>query len=195
MIVVVAVALLPVMVVVLVSVFVIMVVVVIVVVAVAFDVLVELVVQAGVVDGVVHLVLELVLVNVQDGAHEVEVDLLLGLEGAVVLDTVVEVREVEGHTVALVGDDGSLDVAEHAARLFGDPLADLHEGLGEPRLRVGVVACDGTGESDRAAACLLDGCGLVVLMIVVVAVALLPVMVVVLVLMMMLVFSAHLIIS
>ena len=114
---------------------------------------------------------------------------------AVVLDTVVEVREVEGHTVALVGDDGSLDVAEHAARLLGDPLADLHEGLGEPSLRVGVVAGDGTGESDRAAACLLDGCGLVVLMIVVVAVALLPVMVMVLVLMVMLVFSAHLIIS
>ena len=139
--------------------------------AAAFDLLVQLVVQAGVVHGVVHPVLELVLVHIEDGAHEVEVDLLAGLEGAVVLDAVLHVGEVQGDALALVVDDGGLDVAQEASGLVGDPLADLEQGLGEPGLRIGVEACDGPFQSDGASAGLLDGGRLMlVLMIVVVLV-------------------------
>ena len=173
MIVVVAVAL-PVVVVMLV-VMIMVVMVVIVVVAVALDVLLELVVQAGVVDGVVHPVLELVLVHVEDGAHEREVDLLLGIHRAVVLDPVLDVGEVERDSAAVFLDYRGLDVAEEASGLVGDPLADLYEGLGEPGLGVGVEASDCPAKSDGASAGLLDGRGLVVVV--------------------MLVFSAHLIIS
>ncbi len=137
--------------------------------AAAFDLLVQLVVQAGVVHGVVHPVLELVLVHIEDGAHEVEVDLLAGLEGAVVLDAVLHVGEVQGDSLALVVDDGGLDVAQEASGLVGDPLADLEQGLGEPGLRIGVEACDGPFQSDSASAGLLDG-GRLVLMVVIVVV-------------------------
>ncbi len=137
--------------------------------AAAFDLLVQLVVQAGVVHGVVHPVLELVLVHIEDGAHEVEVDLLAGLEGAVVLDAVLHVGEVQGYALALVVDDGGLDVAQEASGLVGDPLADLEQGLGEPGLRIGVEACDGPFQSDSASAGLLDG-GRLVLMVVIVVV-------------------------
>jgi len=155
------------------------------VVAVAFDVLVQLVVQAGVVHRVEHHVPQVVLLDVQHGAHEGEVDLLRGLQGSVVLHAVVHVDQVERHSGAVVQGDGRLDVAEHAAGLVLHPLADPLEGLGEPRLRIGVPAGDGPGQADGAAARLLYGRGLVlmvvVLVLMVVAVALLPVVMVVLV--------------
>ncbi len=137
--------------------------------AAALDLLVQLVVQAGVVHGVVHPVLELVLVHIEDGAHEVEVDLLARLQGAVVLDAVLHVGEVQGDALAVVVDDGGLDVAQEASGLVGDPLADLEQGLGEPGLRIGVEACDGPFQSDSASAGLLDG-GRLVLMVVIVVV-------------------------
>ncbi len=140
--------------------------------AAAFDLLVQLVVQAGVVHGVVHPVLELVLVHIEDGAHEVEVDLLAGLEGAVVLDAVLHVGEVQGDALALVVDDGGLDVAQEASGLVGDPLADLEQGLGEPGLRIGVEACDGPFQSDSASAGLLDGGRLMLMLMVVIVVVL-----------------------
>ena len=45
-----------------------------------FDMLVELVVEAGVVHCVEHPVPELVFLDIEDGAHEGEVDLLLGFQ-------------------------------------------------------------------------------------------------------------------
>jgi hypothetical protein len=160
------------------------------IVAVAFDVLVQVVVQPGVVDRVEHHVPQVVLVDVEDGAHEGEVHLLGGLQGAVVLDPVLHVDQVQGHPGAVVEGDGGLDVAEHAAGLVLHPLADPLEGLGEPGLGVGVPAGYGAGQADCASARLLDGRGLVVVLMVVVlvivvvmvvAVALLAVVMVVLV--------------
>lgn len=162
-------------------------VIVIVIVAVALDVLVQLVVEAGVVDGVEHPVPQLVLVDVDHGAHEREADLLHGIEGPVVLDPVVQVGEVEGDPRPVLVDDSRLDVSEEAARLLGDPLADVEEGVSHPRLRVGVPSGDGSLQTDGAAVRVLER-GVLVLMVVIVAVALLAVVMVVLVL-------AHLIIS
>ena len=118
-----------------------------VVVAVAFDMLVQLVVEAGVVDRVEHPVPELVLVDVQDGAHECEADLLHGFELPVTLDSVLDVGQIEGDALPVLIHDGGFDVSEEASRFLGDPLSDGHEGLGHPRLGIGVPSCDGSLEA------------------------------------------------
>ena len=120
------------------------------VVTVTFDVLIELVVESGVVDCVEHPVPELVLVNVENGAHECEVDLLLGFEGSVVLDTVLQVGQVESESGPVVECDRSLDVTKETSGLGLHPLSDGQKGLAEPGFGVGVVAIDLSGESDRA---------------------------------------------
>ena len=146
---------------------VIMIVVVIMVVTVTFHMLVQLVVEAGVVYGMVHPVPELVFIDIEDGAHECEVDPLLGVECSVVLDTVVQVGQVECDTGAVIKCDGCLDVAEKTSGFLLHPLPDGQEGLCEPGLGVGVVAVDLSGEPDCASSRLLDG-GLLVLMVVIV---------------------------
>ncbi len=140
------------------------------VVAVAFHVLVELVVEPGVVDRMEHPVPELVLVHIQDGAHECEADLLHGLEGAVVLHAVLDVREVQGDPVAVLVDDGGLDVAQQAPGFLGDPLADGQQGLGQPGLGIRVPSGDRSLETLGASAGDLEG-GLLVIMLMVVIVA------------------------
>ncbi len=140
------------------------------VVAVAFHVLVELVVEPGVVDRMEHPVPELVLVHIQDGAHECEADLLHGLEGAVVLHAVLDVREVQGDPVALLVDDRGLDVAQQAPGFLGDPLADGQQGLGHPGLGIRVPSGDRSLETLGASAGDLEG-GLLVIMLMVVIVA------------------------
>ena len=140
------------------------------VVAVAFHVLVELVVEPGVVDRMEHPVPELVLVHIQDGAHECEADLLHGLEGAVVLHAVLDVGEVQGDPVAVLVDDGGLDVAQQAPGFLGDPLADGQQGLGQPGLGVRVPSGDRSLEALGASAGDLEG-GLLVIMLMVVIVA------------------------
>lgn len=140
------------------------------VVAVAFHVLVELVVEPCVVDRVEHPVPELVLVHIQDGAHECEADLLHGLEGAVVLHAVLDVGEVQGDPVAVLVDDGGLDVAQQAPGFLGDPLADGQQGLGQPGLGVSIPSGDRSLETLGATAGDLEG-GLLVLVVMVVIVA------------------------
>ena len=63
-------------------------------------------------------------VHIEDGAHEGEVDLLLGLEGSVVFHTVVEIREVEGDPGTVIEGDGGLDVSEKASGFGLHPLTD-----------------------------------------------------------------------
>ena len=140
------------------------------VVAVAFHVLVELVVEPGVVDRMEHPVPELVLVHIQDGAHECEADLLHGLEGAVVLHAVLDVGEVQGDPVAVLVDDGGLDVAQQAPGFLGDPLADGQQGLGQSGLGVRVPSGDRSLEALGASAGDLEG-GVLVIMLMVVIVA------------------------
>ena len=140
------------------------------VVAVAFHVLVELVVEPGVVDRMEHPVPELVLVHIQDGAHECEADLLHGLEGAVVLHAVLDVGEVQGDPVAVLVDDGGLDVAQQAPGFLGDPLADGQQGLGQPGLGVSIPSGDRSLEALGASAGDLEG-GVLVIMLMVVIVA------------------------
>ena len=140
------------------------------VVAVAFHVLVEFVVEPGVVDRMEHPVPELVLVHVQDGAHECEANLLHGLEGAVVLHAVLDVGEVQGDPVAVLVDDGGFDVAQKAPGFLGDPLADGQQGLGQSGLGVRVPSGDRSLEALGASAGDLEG-GLLVIMLMVVIVA------------------------
>lgn len=148
-----------------------MIMVIMVVAAVAFHVLVQLVIETGVVDGMVHPVFEFVFIHIEDGAHEVKVDLLARFECSVVLHAVVHICEVQGDTVAVIVDDGRFDVAQKASGLVGDPLSDLEESLGESGFRIGVEACERSLETDGTAAGLLDGCGFVVFFFVFVAAA------------------------
>lgn len=159
------------------------------VVTVALHMLVQLVVESGVVDGMEHPVPELVLVDIDDGAHEREAYLLHGLESPVVLHAVLQVGEVERDALPVLVDYRRLDVTEEATRLLGDPLSDGQEGLRHPGLGIGVPSRDGPLEALGASPGLLEG-GMLVLMVVIVTVAFLTVMVVVMV-----VFLAHLIIS
>ena len=112
------------------------------------------VIESGIVDGMEHLVGELVLVDIQDGAHEVELHFVGTVHGTVVLDTVVHVDEVEGDPLAAVDIDGCLDVSQEASGLALYELSDGHEGIGEPLLRIGVEVEDTAGESSCASACL-----------------------------------------
>lgn len=141
------------------------------VVTVTFHMLVQLVVESRVVHGMVHPVSEFVLIYVEDCAHEGEVHPLLGLHGAVVLDTVLQVGEVQGDSGTVIEGDGGLDVSEQASGLLLDPLPDGEEGLGEPCLSIGVEAVDLPGESHRTSSGLLDG-GLLVMLVVVIVVVL-----------------------
>ena len=74
--------------------------------------LVDEVIDSGVVDSMEHLVGELVLVDIEDCAHEVEGHDIAAGKGSVVLDTVVHVDEVEGNSLAFLVDDCGFDVAE-----------------------------------------------------------------------------------
>lgn len=112
------------------------------------------VIESGIVDGMEHLVGELVLVDIQDGTHEVEFHFVGTVHGSVVLDSVVHVDEVEGDPLAAVDVDGCLDVSQEASGLPLYELSDGHEGIGEPLLRIGVEVEDAAGESSCASACL-----------------------------------------
>ena len=112
------------------------------------------VIETGIVDGMEHLVGELVLVDIQDGTHEVEFHFVGTVHGSVVLDSVVHVDEVEGDTLSAVDVDGCLDVSQEASGLALYELSDGHEGISEPLLRIGVEVEDATGESSCASACL-----------------------------------------
>ena len=142
-----------------------------------FDMLVELVVEAGVVHCVEHPVPELVFLDIEDGAHEGEVDLLLRLQYTVVLHTALYVGQVECESGTVIEGDGGLDVAEEHSCFLLHPFSDGHECLGESRLGVSVPAVEGSGQTDCASAGLLQGGGLVVVLMVM-AVAFLAVVVV-----------------
>ena len=117
---------------------------------------VDVVVESGVVDGVNHPVGELVLVDVQDGAHEVEFDKVAAGEGAVVLDTVVHVDEVEGEAGTVLDEYCAFDVPEEASRLPLNVLSDVHEDIRHPCLRIGVPVLDGAGEAGGDATGLVE---------------------------------------
>jgi len=60
--------------------------------------LVDVVVETGVVDCVNHPVEEFALFDIENCAHEVEVDNIATCQGTVMLDTVVHIDEVEGYS-------------------------------------------------------------------------------------------------
>ncbi len=119
--------------------------------------LVDEVVDSGVVDGVEHLVGELVLVHIEDCAHEVEGNDVAAGKGSVVLDTVVHVDEVEGDPLAFLVDDCGFDVTEEASRFALHILTDGKERIGEPCLGVGIEVEELAAETCCAASRLFHG--------------------------------------
>ncbi len=115
------------------------------------------IIDSGIVDGVEHLVGELMLVDIKDSAHEVEVDLVGAGDGTVVFDTVVHVDKVEGDAFALVVDDGGLDVSEETSALALNEFTYGDECGVEFGLCVGVEVVELSAETCCAASRLLDG--------------------------------------
>ena len=125
---------------------------------VAFNMLIQLVHQTTVIHRMVHPVLELVVVDIQHGAHECEVDLLLGVEVSVLLDSVPQVCEVERDTGSVVKGDRGLDVSQHGSCLGFHPFADLDHGIAQPGLGIGVPAFDPSGYSGGHSSGLFQRC-------------------------------------
>ena len=118
---------------------------------------VDEVVDSGVVDGMEHLVGQLVLVDVEDCAHEVEGDHVAAGKGTVVLHSVVHVDEVEGDSLAFLVDDGGFDVTEEASRFALHILTDGKERIGEPGFSVGIEVEELAAEACCAAPRLFHG--------------------------------------
>ena len=156
-------AALVVMVIMVVVVLVVMVMMVVMVVVVLEGLLVDMIVETGVVDGVDHPVGELVLVHVEDGAHEVEFHDIVAGEGTVVLDAVVHVDEVEGEARTVLEIDRGLDVAEEASGLSLYVSPDGHEGISHPGLGIRIPVLYGPGEARGHAAGLVKGRPFVIL--------------------------------
>ncbi len=115
------------------------------------------IIDSGIVDGVEHLVGELVLVDIKNSTHEVEVDLVGAGDGTVVFDTVVHVDEVEGDAFALVVDDGGLDVSEETSALALNEFTYGDECGVEFGLCVSVEVVELSAETCCTASRLLDG--------------------------------------
>jgi len=156
-------AALVVMVIMIVVVLVVMVMMVVMVVMMLEGLLVNVVVETGVVDGVYHPVGEFVLVYIENGAHEVEFHDVVAGEGAVVLDTVVHVDEVEGEARTVLEIDRGLDVAEEASGLSLYVSPDGHEGIRHPGLGIRIPVLYGPGEARGHAAGLVKGRPFVIL--------------------------------
>lgn len=117
---------------------------------------VDVVVESGTVDRVEHEVGELVFLDVEDGAHEVELHEIVALEDAVVLDAVVHVDEVEGDSLAVFDIHCGFDVTEQTTGFALDEFPDLEKDVGKLGLRVGVPVLDGPCETGGGTVGFLD---------------------------------------
>ena len=113
-------------------------------------VLVHVEVNTGIFHRMHHGVLQLSRVDIDDGCHEVEIGLLGWLQMIVVLDTDLQIRQVQSDSFPIDGD-GHLDVSHQIACLALDPLADLQHHRVKSRFRIGVEAVYVSGETDTDA--------------------------------------------
>jgi hypothetical protein len=114
-------------------------------------VMVEFYVEKDSVEDVVHLVVELRRVDVEHGAHKVEIHFFGGFESAVDFHSVVHVGKVERDSVSVFDVQSALDVPEKRSRFLRDPFSYFDEGFGHARLGARVESRDGAGESHGGA--------------------------------------------
>ncbi len=119
--------------------------------------LVDEIVNPGIINGMEHLVGKLMLVDIKDRTHEIEVDLIRARDGTVMFDTVVHVDQIEGDTFTHVVDDSGLDVAEETSALALNEFAYGNECCVEFGLGIGVEVVELTAETGSTASRLLDG--------------------------------------
>ena len=137
-----------------VMVMVVMLVVMVVVVTAGAFMLVYLEVDTAVLHRMFHGMLQISLVDVGDRRHEVEIGLPGWFQTVVVLDTRLQIREVESDAFAVDGD-GHLDVAHEITSLLLDPSADLHHHGIQPYFGICIETVYVTGESCAHSARLL----------------------------------------
>ncbi len=107
---------------------------------VAFDMLIDLVEESAVIYCVVHPVLELMFIDIENSAHECEIDLLLGIEVSVLLNSVAHISEIVCDTSTVIERNCSFDVSEHRASFFLYPFTNLEHCSCESCFSIGVPA-------------------------------------------------------
>ena len=99
---------------------------------------------------------QLMVVHIQHGSHEAELDLLRRPDLAMEENALIQVREVHGH--GLIGiANGHLDVSHQRAGFPLDPSADLHEHVGQSCLDIRIESADHPVETDGFASRHLGG--------------------------------------
>lgn len=118
----------------------------------------KVVVDAGIVEEVGHLVFEFVMVNVQNGSHEVEVHPLAGIHHTMLLHAVGHVGKVQRDAGAVLVEYRYLDMTqERSAGLFLHIFSGSQHNCFEPFRNIGVESVDVSNESHRHAAGLFHG--------------------------------------
>ncbi len=117
------------------------------VVTVAFYMFIDFVEESTVIHCMVHPVLELMFIDIENGAHECEIDLLLGIEVSVLLDSVAHISEIVCDTGTVIERNCSFDVSEHRTSFLLYPLTNLEHCSCEPCLSICIPASNSTGNS------------------------------------------------
>ena len=114
---------------------------------VAFDMLIDLVEESTVIHCMVHPVLELMFIDIENSAHECEIDLLLGIEVSVLFNPVAHISEIVCDTSTVIERNCSFDVSEHRASFFLYPFTNLEHCSCESCFSIGVPASNPTRNS------------------------------------------------
>ena len=114
---------------------------------VAFDMLIDLVEESAVIYCVVHPVLELMFIDIENSAHECEIDFFLGIEVSVLLDSIAHISEIVCDTGTVIERNCSFDVSEHRTSFLLYPLTNLEHCSCEPCLSIRIPASNPTGNS------------------------------------------------
>ena len=117
------------------------------VVTVAFYMFIDLVEESTVIHCMVHPVLELMFIDIENSAHECEIDLLLGIEVSVLLNSVAHISEIVCDTSTVIERNCSFDVSEHRASFFLYPFTNLEHCSCESCFSIGVPASNPTRNS------------------------------------------------
>ena len=117
------------------------------VVTVAFYMFIDFVEESTVIHCMVHPVLELMFIDIENGAHECEIDLLLGIEVSVLFNSVAHISEIVCDTSTVIERNCSFDVSEHRASFFLYPFTNLEHCSCESCFSIGVPASNPTRNS------------------------------------------------
>jgi hypothetical protein len=121
---------------------------------------VQMVIYAAVFQSIYHYMFQGVSVHFDHGGHEIEIHFLLRREHTVLLNAVLNVREVKRDALSFRGVYRCLYVPEQRAGLFLHPFAGGEQRVGETGGNVRIIAVYVPREAHSDTACLLYRCSL-----------------------------------